>query len=67
MKTLAVILDVVTGLLLLSTIICGAWIKAQPVVDPGSVKFHLMIGLLTGASVAASLITMTMAAFRHKA
>jgi len=67
MRTFAVILDVVTGFLLLSTIICGAWIKAQPAVDAGSVRFHLAIGLLTGASVVASLITMTAAAFTHQA
>lgn len=54
MRTLAVILDVVTGLLLFSTIICGVWIKTGPKAEAGSVGFHLGIALLTAAFVVAS-------------
>lgn len=67
MRTLVVILDVVTGLLLFSTIICGVWIKAQPKLDAGSVGFHLGIALLTAAFVVVSLIVMTISAFKLRA
>jgi hypothetical protein len=64
MRVLAVVFDVLTGILLLSTLICGAWIKAQPTADPGSIKFHMGISLLTAAFVVASLVIMTIAAYK---
>jgi hypothetical protein len=64
MKTAVVILDVVTGLLIFSTLICGLWIKAQPEVDPSSVSFHLGIALLTSGFVVVSLLVSTVAVFR---
>jgi hypothetical protein len=67
MKTAVVILDVVTGLLLFSTVICGLWIKAQPEIDPSSVSFHMGIALLTTAFVVISLLVSTVAVFRISA
>jgi len=64
MKTTVVILDVVTGLLILSTLICGLWIKAQPEIDPSSVNFHMGIALLTTGFVLVSLVVSTVALFR---
>lgn len=64
MKTAILILDVVTGLLIFSTLICGLWIKAQPEVDPSSVSFHMGIALLTTGFVIVSLVVSTAAVLR---
>ena len=61
MKTVVVILDVVTGLLIFSTVVCGLWMKAQPEIDPSSVSFHLGIALLTAGFMVASMIVSTRA------
>lgn len=67
MKTMVIVLDVVTGLLIASTVICGLWMKGQPTVDPSSAGFHMGIALLTTASVAATLIVSTIAVYRLSA
>jgi len=64
MKTAVLILDLVTGLLIFSTLICGLWIKAQREVDPSSVSFHLGIALLTTGFVIVSLAVSTFAVLR---
>jgi hypothetical protein len=64
MKTALLILDVVTGLLIFSTLICGLWIKAQPEVDPSSVSFHMGIALLTTGFVVVTLVVASVAVFR---
>lgn len=64
MKTALLILDVVTGLLIFSTLICGLWIKAQPELDPSSVTFHLGIALLTTGFVVVTLVVASVAVFR---
>ena len=64
MKAAILILDVITGLLIFSTLICGLWIKAQPAVDPSSVSFHMAIALLTARFVIVSLVVSTAAVFR---
>jgi len=58
MKTLTIILAVVSGLLMASTLICGLWMRSQPQVDPSSVTFHMGIALLT---IVLSLATIVMA------
>jgi hypothetical protein len=64
MKTLVIILDIVTGLLLFSTLVCGLWINAQPQVDPSSVKFHMSIAILTVALTVGTLIVSTIGTLR---
>jgi hypothetical protein len=64
MKTAVVILDVVTGLLIFSTVVCGLWMKAQPEIDPSSVAFHLGIALLTAGFMVASMVVSTVAVYR---
>ena len=55
MKTISIITAVVTGLLLLSTLICGLWIKSQNMINNAeSLAFHTKIGI---ASVVFGLIT----------
>lgn len=50
------ILLVVTSVLLVSTGICGLWLRSNPSKkDESSVRFHMTIGLL---SVVAGLLTM---------
>ena len=67
MKTAVIVLNVATVILLLSTVICGLWIAAQPEVDPSSVSFHTLIGLVTAGLVLVSLVVSTVAMFRLSA
>ncbi|HYE84514.1 MAG TPA: hypothetical protein VEG39_20415 [Clostridia bacterium] len=46
MKTINLIIGIVTGLLLLSTAICGFWIRANKITDITSIDFHVTIGSL---------------------
>lgn len=46
---------VVTALLLLTTMVCGLWIRSNDVTDAGSLDFHVASGI---ASVASSLVTL---------
>lgn len=64
MKTVVIVLDVLTGLFLFSTVVCGLWMKAQATVDPGSIAFHQTIGLVTAVLVVVTLVVTTVALFR---
>ena len=57
MKTISIIVAVITILLLLSTLICGLWIKSKGLTDPSSLNFHMQIGI---ASVIFGLISATL-------
>jgi hypothetical protein len=67
MKTVVIVLDIVTGLMIASTVICGLWMKAQPTVDPSSIGFHMGIALLAAAFVAVTLVVSTVAVYRLSA
>lgn len=54
MKTLITLLSSASGLLLLSTMICGLWLKSQGA-TPESVQFHITIAI---ASIVLSLVTL---------
>ncbi len=54
MKVFSIIIAIITGLLLFSTIVCGLWISANKVTDVSSIKFHMNIGI---ASVIFGFIT----------
>ena len=54
MKIAALVSAVVTVLVVVSTMICGLWIRANNVTDPGSLDFHRTIGI---ASVVCCVIT----------
>jgi len=47
MKFFNLIIGIITGLLLLSTAICGFWIRANKITDITSINFHVTIGSLT--------------------
>lgn len=64
MKTVVVILDAVTGLLIFSTLVCGLWIRTQPEVDPSSVSFHMWIAILTVTFMVVSMVVSTIGVFR---
>lgn len=64
MRTAVVLLDVLVGLLLVSTLICGLWMYSQPVVEPSSVRFHMTIGIGAVIAVALALTVSTFAAFQ---
>ncbi|MDP4145851.1 MAG: hypothetical protein Q8936_15420 [Bacillota bacterium] len=55
MRTISFIIAVITALLLLSTLICGLWIKSKNLAtDQSALSFHMKIGVL---SVAFGIIT----------
>ena len=56
MRTLTLILGILTGLLLASTLICGLWMRAQEVVDPSSISFHMTIGVAAALVAALTLV-----------
>ncbi|HWQ78438.1 MAG TPA: hypothetical protein VN381_06465 [Anaerovoracaceae bacterium] len=58
MRTLHIVLSVISLLLIASTLICGFWIhNSKNVTDiASSINFHMMIGVATGISVLATTI-----------
>ncbi|WP_342757534.1 hypothetical protein [Kineothrix sedimenti] len=58
MKKATIISAVITVLLLLSTMICGLWLRANNISDPGSFDFHVNCGI---AAVVFSVITLCLA------
>lgn len=54
MKIIALIMGVLAALLLLSTAICGLWIKANQVTEASSLQFHMTLGLI---AVVVSLVS----------
>lgn len=57
MKLATLISSIITALLLLSTMICGLWLRANNIADPSSFNFHMNCGI---AAVVFSLITLVM-------
>lgn len=55
MKVVTLASSIITTLLLLTTMICGLWIRANNVTDTGSLNFHVNSGI---ASVIFCLVTM---------
>jgi len=47
MKIISIIIAAITVLLLLSTLMCGLWIKSKGLTDVGSLNFHMQIGIGT--------------------
>lgn len=54
MKAFSLVIAIITGLLLFSTLVCGLWIRANKVTDVSSLNFHMNIGI---ASAIFSFIT----------
>jgi hypothetical protein len=62
MKVFEISLIVISALLILSTLICGMWIRsAVPNQTPESIRFHFQIGL---ATVLTTLLTLTVGCVR---
>jgi len=61
MKIAINILAVVSILLLVFTLICGLWMKAQPVVDSSSIKFHMTMAI---AAVVLTVVTLVLVFIR---
>jgi uncharacterized BrkB/YihY/UPF0761 family membrane protein len=55
MKILTLISAIITTLLLLTTMICGLWLRANGIDDSGSISFHMNSGI---ASVIFCFITL---------
>lgn len=58
MKTATIVSAVITVLLLLSTMICGLWLRANTISNPGSFDFHVNCGI---AAVIFSVVTLCLA------
>lgn len=58
MKVFLVILGIVASLSMLSTLICGLWIKANKVTDVSSLNFHMNIGILSAVLTTAMAVAM---------
>lgn len=58
MKKATIISAVMTVLLLLSTMICGLWLRANNISNPSSFGFHVNCGI---AAVVFSVITLCLA------
>lgn len=56
MKTFNIIIGTATVLLLISTAICGFWIRANNVTDISSTNFHMTIGSISVAFGALSVM-----------
>lgn len=54
MKIISIIMASLTALLLLSTLICGLWIKSNKITEISSINFHTNIGI---AAVVCGIIT----------
>jgi uncharacterized BrkB/YihY/UPF0761 family membrane protein len=57
LKSIALISAVITALLMLTTMICGLWIRSNGVTDPSSFDFHIRCGI---ASVVFSFVTLAL-------
>lgn len=55
MKKATIISAIITVLLLLSTMICGLWLRANNISDPSSFDFHVNCGI---GAVVFSVITL---------
>ncbi|WMC93578.1 hypothetical protein [Kineothrix sp. MB12-C1] len=58
MKKATIICAIFTVVLLLSTMICGLWLRANNISDPGSFDFHVNCGI---AAVVFSVMTLCLA------
>ncbi len=65
MKTLCFVIGIITGLLLLSTLTCGLWIKANHVTDVSSLKFHMGIGIWSVIFGLVSVILLFVQTVKH--
>ncbi|MDF2545109.1 MAG: hypothetical protein K0R93_7 [Anaerosolibacter sp.] len=45
MKVFSLVIAIITALLLVSTLVCGLWIRSNKVTDVSSLNFHMNIGI----------------------
>jgi len=59
MKTLEVIVALITGVLVFTTVVCGLWLQfsGEEITD-GNRTFHMVAGLLTAACAVATMVLM---------
>ncbi|PKM84642.1 MAG: hypothetical protein CVU86_06320 [Firmicutes bacterium HGW-Firmicutes-11] len=67
MKVFLVILGIVTSLSMLSTLVCGLWIKANKVTEVSSLNFHMNIGILSAVLTTAMAVAMIVLSVRKLA
>jgi len=57
MRIATLLSAIITTLLMLTTMICGFWIRANNITDPSSIEFHIGSGI---ASVVFCFVTLVM-------
>lgn len=65
MKTFMLIFSSITVLMLLSTMICGLWMRAQKEVDPSSIAFHSTIAVASVIFALAAIVLLLLQVVRH--
>lgn len=66
MKIASIIIGILTVLLLLSTLICGSWIKAKGLTnDASSLAFHMKIGTASVVFGVISVILLIVQVVKH--
>ena len=65
MKVFSLIIAIITGLLLLSTLACGLWIRANKVTEASSLNFHMNIGIASVVFGFISVILLVILALRR--
>jgi hypothetical protein len=58
MKVFLIILGIAASLSMLSTLVCGLWIKANKVTEVSSLNFHMNIGILSAVLTTAMAVAM---------
>lgn len=58
MKVFLIILGIAASLSMLSTLVCGLWIKANKVTEVSSLNFHMNIGILSAVLMTAMAVAM---------
>jgi len=57
MRLIEIIMIVITGILLFSTVVCGLWIRfSGQEVEVSSLNFHMILGILTAIATVITII-----------
>lgn len=60
MKTTILIMEIITGLLFFTTIVCGLWlVYSGEEISQGNRIFHLAAGLLTSVATVITMVLLT--------
>lgn len=64
MKIISILSACLTSLLMISTLICGLWIKSNKITETSSINFHTSIGIASVVFGLISIILLIVVALR---